>query len=81
MPFVVLAGATSCRAEWLTRKAAGENVDRGDLRPIDLGDVAVVRNVRPVVVEDAGRRPVELDVPQNFRVEHGRDGDIKTAVQ
>jgi hypothetical protein len=60
---VLHARAEAGEGHVLAREPAREDVDRLDGRPVDGGDVAVVRGRRVVVGEDLGRRGVELDVP------------------
>ena len=72
--------AAPCVTEWLAGEAAGDDVDRLHGGPVDLGHVAVVGDVRPVVGEHLGRGLVELDEPRGVHVEDGREGEFDPAV-
>ena len=61
--------------------AAGDDVHRLDLSPVDFRYVAEVGDVGVVVLEDSGGGFVELAVPGDFRAwEDVLDCDVKSAV-
>lgn len=73
--------STSARVrKWLTWVAAGEDVDGLDGRPVDLGDVAVVRDAGESVGEDLGRPLVELRHPGELGIEHLLNAHAQAAV-
>jgi len=65
----------------LAGEPAGEDVDLFHLREVDGGDVAVVGDVGPVVVEDLGRVGVELDMPRDGAADSLLDAHVESAVQ
>lgn len=56
------------------------NVHGLDLVPVDGGDVAEVRDARPVVREDGGDGFVEFGEPHGFGVEGVFGGEVEAAV-
>jgi len=74
------AGHLPDRAHVLAGKPATEDVYRWDGAPVDVGDVAEVRGVGPVVGEDAGDGFVDLGEPDCFSVEDFLNGEVKSAV-
>src|SRR5690606_7578762 len=67
-------------AEWLAWISTRQNVDRLHRGPVDLGHVAQVGHVGPVVGEDLGRRLVELAEPRGGPAEDGLDAHLEAAV-
>ena len=63
-------------AERLAGVAACQYVDRLNAGEVQLGHVAVVRYAGEVVVKDAARRLVVLDVPSNLAAKHLHDGQV-----
>ena len=85
--------AASCkhwRAGGEARAPAGEDVDRGDLVPVDLRDVPEVRDARVVVLHDPGRglrrtrvllgRRLVLAVPSKYAADDGLNTVLEPAV-
>ncbi|MDN6815283.1 MAG: hypothetical protein L0L67_00090 [Bifidobacterium crudilactis] len=68
------------RAHVLAGKPADEDVHRLDLVPVDGGDVAQVRRVRPVMGEQLGYWLVDLGRPDGLGVEGVLDGEVEAAV-
>ena len=64
----------------LAGESSAEDVHRWHRIPVDRGDVAKVRGIRPVVGEDAGDGFVDLGEPDCAGVEDFLDGEIKSAV-
>jgi hypothetical protein len=79
MPFVGGAFAVPCEGERLTGPAAAEDVDGFDRGPVDGGDVAEVGDSGEPGGEHFRRGRVGFDVPDDFGVEDGSDGQIQTA--
>lgn len=74
------AGALADGGHVLAGEAADEDVHGLDLAPVNSGDVAQVRGVRPVPGEDAGDGLVEFGEPHSLGVEDVLDGEVKAAV-
>ena len=74
------AGAATGDGHVLAGKPAREDVDWRDGRPVDLRDVAVVRDARVVVRHDARRGIVELGVPGEVAAVHLLDGGSQSSV-
>jgi len=64
----------------LAGEAAAEDVYPGCVLPVDGGDVAEVRDIGPVVGEDAGDGFVDLGVPDGLGVEDVLDGEVEATV-
>lgn len=77
-------GSESCaparEADICTRESAREDVDGLDGIPVDLGDVAEVGNVRPVMLEDLAGAGFDLTEPSRLRPEHLGHGHAKSVV-
>lgn len=69
----------SGRRHVLAGKASAQNVDRLDLGPIHLGDVAEVGRTWALVFEDLNGGRIDLGVPRDLGVEHHGDGNIEHA--
>jgi hypothetical protein len=80
MSFIVGAFPVACVREGLTRVTRRQNVHRLNVAEIHAGDVAVVRGVGPVMVENLGRRGIVFDVPCDGGVVVGGDGQVEAAV-
>jgi hypothetical protein len=76
----VKAGALAGHAHVLAREPATQDVDRLDLVPVDLGDVAVIRDGRPVVGEDLRRGVVDLAEPGRLGAEHFGYRHVQAAI-
>jgi len=63
-------------AEWLAGVAACEYVDGLHGGQVQLGHVAVVGDAGEVVVKDAGRGLVVLNVPCDLAAEDGLDCEV-----
>jgi hypothetical protein len=80
MSFIVGAFPVACVREGLTRVARGQDVDRLDVAEIHAGDVAVVRDVGPVMVENLGRCRIVFDMPSHRRAVMRVHRQIQAAV-
>ena len=80
VPLVVRPCSLASVAERLARIAAGEHVDRLDLRPVHGRDVAEVGHVRPVVGEDRTRAGFDIGNPRERATKHGMNGQVQPAV-
>jgi hypothetical protein len=78
-PLVVDALSFACAGHGLAREPCCEDVDRV-VGPGEGGEVAVVRHLRVVVGEDAGRVVVVLTVPHHVSAEDVLDGLLEAAV-
>ena len=74
------AGALSDGGHVLAGEAADEDVHGLDLAPVNSGDVAQVRGVRPVPSKDSGDGLVEFGEPRGLGVEDVLDGEVEAAV-
>ena len=67
-------------AKWLAGVAARDDVHGLHGGEVQLGHVAVVRYAGEVVVKDAGRGLVVLDVPCDLAAEDGLNCEVKPPV-
>lgn len=74
------AGSLADRGDVLAGEPAANHVDRRDLPPVDLRDVAKVGDSGPVMREHAGRGGVELGEPGRASAEDVLDGEVEAAV-
>jgi len=74
------AGASAGDRYVLTGESTTEHIDGFDVAPVDGGDVAEVRGVRPVVGEDAGDGLVDFGEPDRLRHEGVFDSEVEPAV-
>jgi hypothetical protein len=66
-------------AERLARVASGEDIDRLHAGPVHCGQVADVRDTRPLPLEDGAGRGLHLGVPGELGTEVRLDGEVQTA--
>ena len=71
VPLVVRPRALAGVAERLARISARDDVNRLDLRPVDLGDVAEVGHAWPPVGEHFAGAGVDVGVPQRAARQDG----------
>ena len=74
------AAAQASGGDFLAGEPAGQDVDRWDGRPVNGGDVAEVRDARPVLLEHLGGVGVELAVPRDVVPVDLLHGQVETAV-
>jgi hypothetical protein len=80
MSFIVGAFPVACMRERLTRVTRRQDVDRFHGPEIHAGDVAVVRDVGPVMVENLGRCRIVFDMPRHGRAVMRGDRRIQAAI-
>jgi hypothetical protein len=77
----VVIGPLACSGvrEGLARVAGDDQVDRPHAGPVDSGQVADVRDARPLPLEDGAGRGLHLGVPGELGTEVRLDGEVQTA--